>query len=71
MRTCLIAAAIVFALAFPAQAQMANADCLACHDNPELTKDAGGGRTVSVHIDPRKLSPFSQPSPSLSGIFIM
>lgn len=56
MRTFFIATAVVLAFAFPARAQMASADCLACHDNPELTKDAGGGRTVSVHVDPKKFA---------------
>jgi cytochrome b subunit of formate dehydrogenase len=56
MRTFFIATAILLASALPARAQMASGDCLACHDNPELTKDAGGGRTVSVHVDPKKLA---------------
>lgn len=55
MRTLIIATALVLAAAFPARSQTSNADCLSCHDNPELTKDAGGGQTVSVHADPKKL----------------
>jgi len=56
MRTLVIATVLALAIVFPARAQMSNVDCLACHDNPELTKDAGGGRTVSVHVDPKKLA---------------
>jgi cytochrome b subunit of formate dehydrogenase len=56
MRTLIIATALMIASALPARAQTSNEDCLACHDNPELTKDAGGGRTVSVHADPKKFA---------------
>jgi formate dehydrogenase gamma subunit len=56
MRSLICAAALVLAAAFPAWSQTSNADCLACHDNPELTKDTGGGHTASVHVDPKKLA---------------
>ena len=56
MRTLIIIAfAFLLAYALPASSQTSNADCLACHDNPELTKDVGG-RTVSVYADRKKLA---------------
>ena len=56
MRTMIIATALFLAAVLPARAQTSNADCLACHENPELTKDVGGGRTVNVHADPKKFA---------------
>jgi formate dehydrogenase gamma subunit len=35
-------------------AQMTNDECLGCHGDPTATKDAGGGKTTSVHVDPAK-----------------
>ena len=52
----LFIASVLLLASFPAWSQTSNADCLACHGNPELTKDAGGGHTVNVHVDPKKLA---------------
>jgi cytochrome b subunit of formate dehydrogenase len=55
MRTLLIASILLLFVSLPARAQTANADCLACHENADLTKDAGG-HPVSVHVDPKMFS---------------
>lgn len=34
-------------------AQMTNDDCLGCHGDATATKDLGGGKTRSVHVDPK------------------
>jgi len=31
----------------------AKLDCLSCHQEPTLTADAGGGKTKSLHVDPK------------------
>jgi len=56
MRTFVIATVFLFAAALPVRSQLTNTDCLSCHDNKELTKDAGGGKTVSVSVDPKKFA---------------
>ena len=56
MRTIIVTTALLLAVAIPARSQMSNADCLACHDNPELTKDLGAGHTVSVNVDSKKFA---------------
>ena len=56
MRRYFIAALFLLAAAVPARSQLTNTDCLGCHDNKELTKDAGGGKTASVNVDPKKFA---------------
>jgi cytochrome b subunit of formate dehydrogenase len=37
-------------------APLSGQECLDCHGDPAVTKDAGGGKTVSVHVDPARFS---------------
>ena len=46
----------LFLLVVPASAQMSNDECLGCHSDPTATKDVGGGKTKSVHVDPAKFA---------------
>ncbi len=32
---------------------MSNDECLGCHSDPSAAKDLGGGKTMSVHVDPQ------------------
>ncbi len=48
-----IAALLLLALAPAASAQLANADCLGCHQDPTMTKDVSG-RAVPINVDPKQ-----------------
>ncbi|HEX9162390.1 MAG TPA: cytochrome c3 family protein [Thermoanaerobaculia bacterium] len=52
---CAITLLLLFVSA-AAIAQMANDECLGCHSDASLTKDLGGGKTLSVHVDPQKFA---------------
>lgn len=48
---------LLFLFSLPVTAQLSNDDCLGCHSDATATKDLGGGKTMSVHVDGAKFSP--------------
>ncbi len=54
IRTLIVATALLLVASTPAWSQTSNDECLACHEDAELTKEVEGGPAVSVHTDPAK-----------------